>query len=132
VNWLRRWLYLVGFIQLSAIVSVFMPKSWMDACSSAMGVTALEDTPIAGYLARLSSAMYVVHGMLLVCLAGLLPEQLRMVHVFSRTTFGLAFMMLWIDVIEGMPTHWTWFEFIALFGNATIMELLARHAVSRS
>lgn len=128
MKWLKRWLLLVGIIQFSAIVAVFMPKMWMDACSQIMGVAPLEDTPIAGYLARLSSAMYVVHGMLLMCVARGLPGQLSVVRAFSSSTAALGAMMLWIDIEEGMPTSWTASECIALFGSAAVMELLLHRA----
>jgi hypothetical protein len=128
MKWLKRWLMLVGIIQFSAIAAVFMPKMWMDACSQIMGVAPLEDTPIAGYLARLSSAMYVVHGMLLMCVARGLPGQLPVVRAFSSSTAALGTMMLWIDVVEGMPNAWTASECIALLGSAAVMELLLHRA----
>jgi hypothetical protein len=126
---LKRWLALVGWIQVSAIIAVFMPKAWMDACSELMGVDPLAATPLAGYLARLSSAMYVVHGSLLLVISKSLPKHLAVVPAFARTTLGLAAMMLWIDVVEGMPVDWTAMEFLALFVSGCVMEWLARRAI---
>lgn len=125
---LKRWLALVGWIQFSAIIAVFMPKAWMDACSELMGVDPLAATPLSGYLARLSSAMYVVHGSLILCLSYALPKHLELVPAFARTTLGLAAMMLWIDLVEGMPVDWTAMEFLALFVSGSITEWLVRRA----
>jgi hypothetical protein len=56
-----------------------MPDSWSDACAEFMGVEPLPHTPLAGYLARLSSMMYVVHGATLFVVARNMPQSLFMV-----------------------------------------------------
>ena len=131
VSGLRRlqvWLWIVAAVQMSAIAAVMMPRSWMDQCGDWMGVGGMPAGPLSGYLARLSSAMYVVHGMIVGWVAKSLPKTWGMVGPLVWTTVGLGLMMVWVDLIEGMPWVWGTVEAVALFGSAAITWLLARRA----
>ncbi len=120
-----RWLlWTIALVQCSAIAAVVMPRSWMDWCGDSLGVGKLSTTPLAGYLARLSSAMYVVHGTLVGYVAATLPTSALMVRPLALTTGLLGLMMLWIDTIEAMPNVWLLVECTALFGSAFCMYLL--------
>jgi len=129
---LRSWLILVGIVQFSAVIAVFMPQSWMDLCSGFMGVDPLPVGSLPGYLARLSSAMYVVHGAMLIITAWNLPLVMPIVIPFARVTIALGGIMLWIDVAESMPLVWTLFETITLVASGGLTEYLARRARSQA
>ena len=120
---LRLLLWTIAIVQCSAILAVIMPRSWMDWCGDSMGVGELSQTPLAGYLARLSSAMYVVHGTLVGYVAAKLPKSSLMVRPLALTRL-LGLMMLWIDSIEAMPQAWLFVECTALFGSALCMYVL--------
>lgn len=128
IAWLVRWLYLVAVVQSSALLAALMPDSWADACAEFMGVEPLPHTPLAGYLARLSSLMYVVHGATLFIVAKKMPQSLFMVRPLGCVTSLLGCFMLAIDLAEGMPIMWTGIEFTALTANGVIMMVLARRA----
>ena len=128
IAWLIRWLYLVAVVQSSALFAAVMPDSWADACAEFMGVEPLPHTPLAGYLARLSSMMYVVHGATLFIVARNIPRSLFMVRPLGCVTSLLGCFMLAIDLAEGMPIIWTWIEFTALTANGVIMMMLAPRA----
>ncbi len=125
IIWLTRWLYLVAVIQCSALFAALMPHIWVDACAEFMGVEPLPHTPLAGYLARLSSMMYVMHGATLLIVARHLPQSLFMVRPLGLVSLLLAGVMLWIDSIEHMPVVWTWVEFLAITSNGLVMVFLA-------
>jgi hypothetical protein len=116
---------MVALIQCSALVSALMPNAWVDMCAELMGVEPLPHTPLAGYLARLSSMMYVVHGATLFIVANQLPQSIFMVRPLGWVTLALGAAMLWIDWIEQMPAIWTWIEFLAITINGLVMILLA-------
>jgi hypothetical protein len=128
IAWLARWLYLVAVVQFSALFAAVMPDSWADACAGFMGVEPLPHTPLAGYLARLSSMMYVVHGMTLAVVAKNITRSLFMVRPLGGITILLGCFMLAIDLTEGMPIIWTCIEFTALAANGIIMIALAYRA----
>lgn len=121
---LRLLLWTIAIVQCSAILAVMMPRSWMDWCGDSLGVGELSRTPLAGYLARLSSAMYVVHGTLVGYVAAKLPKSSLMVRPLALTTGLLGLMMLWIDSIEAMPQSWLFVECTALFGSGLCMYIL--------
>ncbi len=129
---LRSWLMLVGVVQCAAVIAVFMPHSWMDLCSRLMDVDSLPTGSLPGYLARLSSAMYVVHGTMLIITAWNLPLVLPIVIPFARLTIALGGIMLWIDVAERMPIVWTFLETIALVLSGGITEYFARRAAPQT
>ncbi|MFN7627676.1 MAG: hypothetical protein ACK5PZ_12670 [Pirellula sp.] len=129
---LRSWLILVGVVQCAAVIAVFMPHSWMDLCSRLMGVDPLPASSLPGYLARLSSAMYVVHGAMLIITAWYLPLVMPLVIPFARLTILLGGIMLWIDVAERMPIIWTIFETTALVLSGGLTEYFARLAMSKA
>ncbi|MBM3964362.1 MAG: hypothetical protein FJ308_04750 [Planctomycetes bacterium] len=123
---LRNWLILAGVVQCAAVIAVFVPHTRMDACGRWMGVDSLPSGSLPGYLARLSSAMYVIHGAMLIITACNLPLVLPIVVPFARLTIALGGVMLWIDVTEGMPIGWTLFESIALASSGGVTEYFAR------
>jgi hypothetical protein len=106
-----------------AIVPVFMPHAWMDACHDRLGLGSLPETPIIVYLTRSLSAMYAFH-------AGLLWIASRDVQRYAAiiTYIALALMvfgaiMLWVDVRAGLPWFWIAAEgpFTAAMGLAMLL-----------
>ncbi|MCY2975295.1 MAG: hypothetical protein NTW52_11595 [Planctomycetota bacterium] len=112
--WLRRMMFLVALVQGCAVFAVVMPRSWMDASSSLLRVDQLGDSPLAGYLARLASALYALHGSTLGIIAWYLPRSLFMVKPIGVATICFGLLMYWIDLAEGMPTYWSAVEGTAL------------------
>lgn len=122
---LRLWLYLIAAVQASAIVAVWMPTSWIDQCALLMGVEPLPHSPLAGYLARLSSLMYVVHGATVFIVSYHLPRSLFLVPYLGWLTGFAGVGMLTIDIAERMPAMWTCVEFGALTFNGLVIVLLS-------
>ena len=109
-----------------AIVPVFVPHAWMDACHRWLGLGTLPETPIIVYLTRSLSAMYAFH-------AGLLWIASRDVRRYAAIIIyvGLALVafggvMLWIDIRAGLPWFW-----IAGEGPLTIVTGLVIFVLQR-
>ncbi len=107
-------MFLVALVQGCAVFAVVMPRSWMDASSSLLKVDPMGDSPLAGYLARLASALYALHGSTLGIIAWYLPRSLFMVKPIGIATICFGLLMYWIDLAEGMPTYWSAVEGTAL------------------
>ena len=107
-------MFLVALVQGCAVFAVVMPRSWMDASSSLLRVDQLGDSPLAGYLARLASALYALHGSTLGIIAWYLPRSLFMVKPIGIATICFGLLMYWIDLAEGMPAYWSAVEGTAL------------------
>jgi hypothetical protein len=68
-RWLRMLLRLIGGVCLLALVSLWMPRSWIGAGHRWLGWGAFPAAPIAEYLARSVSGLSAFYGGLLVVLS---------------------------------------------------------------
>jgi hypothetical protein len=68
-RWLVLLLRLVGGVSLLALVSLCMPRSWIDAGHRWLGWGAFPAAPIAEYLARSVSSLSAFYGGLLLALS---------------------------------------------------------------
>jgi len=103
---LRFVLRVVGTASLFALIAVVMPYTCMDAIHRWLGLGALPDEPIVGYLARSLSAFYALMGGLLWSLS----RDLRR-HRPTLCFLGVAFMisgaaLIGIDYFVGLPRWW--------------------------
>ena len=68
-RWLVFLLRLVGGVCLLAVVSLWMPRNWIDAGHRWLGLGAFPAEPIAEYLARSVSLLCAFYGGLLIVLS---------------------------------------------------------------
>lgn len=100
--WLLR---IGGVIMLTAMRAVVMPYAWMNVIHQQAGLGELPHAPIVGYLARSISALYALHGALLVFPASDVRRYLPFVRFLPGAVFGAV--MLGIDWLVGTPIPWT-------------------------
>ncbi|MGQ9662380.1 MAG: hypothetical protein ACUVWX_08610 [Kiritimatiellia bacterium] len=90
-----------------ALCAVFMPRSWIEACHLRLGLVHFPSHPIAEYLARHLSAIYVIHAGFL----GLAVSDLNRYAPLTRyaAISGLFFSVLItvLDIQTGFPWFWT-------------------------
>ncbi len=101
--WLLR---LGGAVMLTALGAVVMPFEWMNAIHRQLGLGALPHVPIVGYLTRSISALYALHGALLVFLAGDVRRYLPAVRFLAGAGAVFGLVMLGIDFAVDMPLPW--------------------------
>jgi hypothetical protein len=116
-----RW---IGTASLLGVIFVFVPYESMDSIHRALGMGALPAEPVVGYLTRSLSAFYALMGGLF-WFVSLDPRRHRDVLGYlgaAVATFGA--LLLGIDLAEGMPPFWTWWEgpFVVVMGS-TIFAL---------
>ena len=68
-KWMIVLLRLTAVVLLTALFPAVMPFAWMDATHQWLGLGKLPDAPIVGYLTRSLSALYAVHGVLVLYLS---------------------------------------------------------------
>ncbi len=100
-------LRVIAVAAVLAIVPVFMPHAWMDACHRGLGLGELPETPIIVYLTRSLSAMYAFHGGLLWMVARDVRRYAAVITYLALAFIGVGVVMLWIDVKAGLPWFWT-------------------------
>ncbi len=97
----------LGLIDLCAVFAVVMPREWMQIGHAAAGLGDLPAAPIVGYLTRSASAVYVLHGLLVIYLSLDVRHYWRLIRFFAATAVLHGIVMLSIDLHEGMPLWWT-------------------------
>ncbi|MBM3889571.1 MAG: hypothetical protein FJ388_10645 [Verrucomicrobia bacterium] len=94
-------------VLLLALGAVVMPFAWMDVVHRGAGMGPLPDSTIVHYLTRSASALYAGYGAVILFLS-FDVRRYQPVIVF-KALIGIVFgaMMLTLDVVVGMPWHWT-------------------------
>ena len=115
--WLLRF---SGGLMLVALVAVFMPFDWMAAIHRWLGLGELPNTPIIGYLTRSLSALYAVHGALVVYLSFDVRRFLPVVRCLAVLSIAFGAGMLVLDCLVGLPLIWIASEgpFVVALGAA--------------
>jgi len=125
---LTAFLRVGGTVCALATVAVFMPREWMALCHERLGLGPFPDGPIIDYLARSTSMLYAILGIVLWLLS-------RDVRRFggSVAAVGMGLMiggvvLLTIDLRAGLPTWWIVVEgpFVVCIG--VVMRTLAARA----
>jgi hypothetical protein len=96
--WLLR---LSGAMTLTALGAVFMPYEWMNLIHQRLGMGELPPIPIVGYLTRSVSALYALHGALLLFVSFDVPRYLPIVQFLGWAGVVLDFARLELELASG-------------------------------
>jgi hypothetical protein len=91
---------------LTAAIPAVMPFSWMNAVHQYLGMGELPQGPIMGYLTRSLSAMYVLHGGLVLFISLDVRRHLAVVKCLAVLLIIFGTGMIVLDVMVGMPWFW--------------------------
>ena len=103
---LIRLLRIGGVVMLTALGAVVMPYDWMNVIHQQQGLGQLPHVPIVGYLTRSVSAMYALHGALLLFIATDVRRYLPVLRFLAFAGILFGAVMLGIDYFVGMPVPW--------------------------
>jgi hypothetical protein len=104
LTWLLR---ISGVVLLVALGAVLMPFEWMDLIHRRIGLGELPHIPIIGYLTRSVSALYALHGALLLFVARDVRRYLPLVRFLAVASGVFGVLLLGLDQAVGMPLQWT-------------------------
>jgi hypothetical protein len=114
-----------GVLLSSAAVAVCLPRETMVATNAWLGLDPLAETPLTFYLARSASALYAVHGAILL-LASTDPVRYRtLVLLLGALNIAFGAALLGIDRTAGMPDWWTAAEGPGVFVIGVVLVVLA-------
>ncbi len=123
LQWL---LVLSGLFLMVAFLAVLLPVSWMSIGHRWLGLGDFPDQPITVYLARSTSLMYGVHGVLMLYIGLTLDNHWRLVKVLGYLHVLIGISMLIIDLTAPMPWYWTLVEGGPVAGLGVLILFLAR------
>lgn len=106
-----KWiLILTGLFLMSAFATTWLPVAWMDSTHRWLGLGEFPKAPITIYLARSTSLLYGVHGLLMLYTGLTIQQHWRFVEVFGWLHIVMGSCMLAIDWTSKMPGYWTALE----------------------
>lgn len=119
-------LRLLGVVDLSALAAVVIPASWMATTHFMLGLGDLPPTPLVGYLTRSASALYALHGALIVFVSFDTPRYRPLIAFLAWAAIAHGAVLTAIDLAVGMPWWWTLLEGPVYIGLAVTTLLLLR------
>jgi len=114
-------LRVVGAVDLLALGAVVMPGRWMAAVHAWLGLGEMPGAPIAGYLARSASALYALHGAMLLFVSCDVLRYRRLITFLGVAAFAHGAVLVGIDLAEGMPHWWTWADGLGYLALGTVV-----------
>ena len=93
-------------VLLIAVIPAVMSFSWMIAIYRHLGMGELPEGPIMGYLTRSLSAVYAMHGALVLFVSFDVRRYLPVVKCLALLSVVLGAGLLILDVVVGMPLFW--------------------------
>ena len=120
VQWLIR---ADAFAQGLAVVAIVLPRAALQQLATLAGVE-IPDAPLAWYLARAMSALFVFHAALLWYVAARLTRFHHFVrfHTWAFLVLGLTLSAL--SASAGLPSHWSLREALFVVCYCTTVLLL--------
>ncbi len=101
--WLLR---LHGAAAVGAIFAVFMPAAMIAEGHEALGLGALELTPVVVYLARMVSVFYVILGALHIFASINMRDRMPLVGFLGWAVLAAGMATTGITVTAGLPMWW--------------------------
>jgi len=99
-----------GFGAAAGIFFVFVPFGWMQDIARRLGLAEPVATPLNHYLTRSLSAMYALHGALLVYLSLDAMRYAPLARFLAGLGLGFGVLLFGLDYLAGMPALWTFGE----------------------
>jgi hypothetical protein len=124
-------LRVLGCVDLTALVAVVMPNAWMAAIHAAVGLGEFPETPLVGYLTRSASALYALHGAMILFVSFDVDRYRPLITFMALAALIQGLVILAIDLAVGMPTPWILVEAPAFIGTG-LAVLVAQRAIPSS
>ncbi|MDA0807549.1 MAG: hypothetical protein O2983_14465 [Planctomycetota bacterium] len=129
---LKWFLRLVGVADLLAVVAVFLPTEWIGWAHEFVGLGALPQGNIVGYLARSTSLLYGIHGAMLLVLANDVVRYRSLIRWYGRVISAAGAILIGVDIAEAMPVWWTVLEGAAVVGIGVVILTLCHEGMAEA
>jgi hypothetical protein len=100
----------MGAFDTLALVAVAMPHEWLGLLHRWAGLGAIPEGPIVGYLARSASALYALHGAIVVFISFDVARYERLIRFMALAALIHGAVILGIDLVENLPPLWRFAE----------------------
>ncbi|MEE8523420.1 MAG: hypothetical protein V3T72_05775 [Thermoanaerobaculia bacterium] len=117
---------LVGGVMLLAWLAVLLPEKWMAQGHRLLQLGDFPASPLVDYLTRSISALYGIHGGLLIVLTTNVRRFAKVIRYLAVMNLLFGVVVTAIDLHAGMPWFWTWSEGPPIAAVAVLMLWLLR------
>lgn len=118
-------LRIAGTIEILAFISVFMPRSWMVAGHTFLGLGEFPDGPLIDFMIRQSSYVYGIQGVLMWILS-FDPKRFLPIIMYIGISFTIAGpIFLWINTTSALPFYITLMDSGSVFCFGIILLWLS-------
>lgn len=125
---LKILLRLHALILCAAFFFVFIPIGWMESAHAALGLGEMPRGSIVEYLARSTSMLYALHGVIMLVIVWNPRRYWDLIPVIALVHLFLGAILLWIDTKAGMPMYWVVAEGPSIFLYSCVLIWLWKKA----
>lgn len=121
----------LGCLDCLALLAVVVPRHWIETAHAWAGLGGFPREPIAGYLARSASALYALHGAMIVFVSFDVARYAPLIRFLALAALVHGTVMLGIDLAEPLPVWWRYGEGPAFAATgALVLWLQGRRSTS--
>lgn len=117
-------LRILGTIDALAVLAIFLPQSWMATAHAWLGMGKLPDQPIIDYLTRSASALYALHGAMILFVSTDVERYAPLIKFLAVAALVHGVVLFLIDVAAGMPAWWRFLEGPAIAAMGTVVLMM--------
>jgi len=116
----------LGCLDFAALLAVVVPERWIDIAHHSAGLGALPREPIVGYLVRSTSALYALHGAIVVFMSFDVVHYARLIRFIAWAAVIHGAVILGIDIAQEMPVLWRYAEGPGFTATGIVVLVLQR------
>ncbi len=120
-------LRILGTIDLLAVAAIFLPLEWMARIHTWLGMGILPEQPIIDYLTRSASALYALHGAMILFVSTDVRRYAPLIRFLAVAAMIHGVALFLIDLSAGMPGFWIALEGPAVSAAGTVVLMLQRN-----
>jgi hypothetical protein len=123
-------LRILGTVDLLAVAAVFLPLEWMAKIHSWFGMGQLPEMPILNYLTRSASALYALHGAMILFVSTDVRRYAPLIKFLAVAALIHGVILYLIDLIAGMPPFWIALEGPIVVATGVIVLMIQRRPLT--
>jgi hypothetical protein len=120
----------MGTVDFLAVTAIFLPLEWMAKIHSWLGMGQLPEKPIIDYLTRSASALYALHGAMILFVSTDVRRYAPLIQFLAVAALVHGVVLYLIDSIAGMPSFWIVLEGPTVAATGVLVLMVQRRPLA--